>query len=210
MIFVNNCLYCGRETKFYQSINNLIISYPLIWHNIMENIVKQDYIVSTDNYHLVVLKDKINRRISRCYDLLFKIFEDNQMILNVEDNRNFYIVTISNPNISRIFYDYDFWLFLITVKALKDYGISFEENEYFSLQKMSKYLTLIINENEFLVLFNDTSYNYKIDSFFETFKKRIILISTKQLTIENIKIIKYNFQYYKFKEELLQTLLFSF
>lgn len=209
MILVNNLLNFGFENDFYISIQNLITRYPLIWHNILENLIKQDLIVITDNYHIIIFKEKMNSRLRKLYNYIFKILDENKMILNVNENKNFYIITINNPNISRIFYDYDFWLFLVTKKTLDEYNISYSENEFYTNTKISKYITLSINKYNYTIIFNDTTNKYKIDPFFLTLNSRILLITTKELSIKDIISLKYKYQYFVFKEELLQLLMFS-
>lgn len=209
MILVNNLLNFGFENDFYISIQNLITRYPLIWHNILENLIKQDLIVVTDNYHIIIFKEKMNSRLRKLYNYIFKILDENKMILNINENKNFYIITINNPNISRIFYDYDFWLFLVTKKTLDEYNISYSENEFYTNTKISKYISLSINKYNYTIIFNDTTNKYKIDPFFLTLNSRILLITTKELSIKDIILLKYKYQYFVFKEELLQLLMFS-
>ena len=178
-------------------------------HNILENLIKQDLIVVTDNYHIVIFKEKINSRLKKMYNQIIQILDENKMILNINENKNFFIITTNNPNISRIFYDFDYWLFLITKNALDQYLISYTENEFYTNTKMSKFINLIINECSYTIVFNDTTHNYKIDPFFKTLNTKVILITTKEIIINDALVLKYKYQYFQFKEELLQILMFS-
>jgi len=192
--------------NIFDFLSEMIISYPLIWNNFLENIIKKDYLMVTDEYHIVVYKEKLNKNLLKTYSFIYTILEKNKAILSINENQYFSVATFYNPMFLRIFYDLDYWLFLITRKVLNDLDIKYFENEYLYFDKMSTYLEVVVNREINIILFNDTYNEFIIPNCF--IDKKIILVSLKNIKVNNINLIKYNYQYVLFKKRLIELLIF--
>lgn len=199
------------EKNYFINIQNIIVSYPLIWHNFMENILKKEIVKTTDELHLIAFKEKMDARNKRIYNFLLEKINTNYAISQFVNNQNFDFLTFLTSKMTIIFSDYDYWLYLITLKALKELKIKVEEKSYFSYLNNCYifFLTTTINGIDYNICFNDTSYIYNIEDYFLNNSNTLIIVSTKNITFSYIKVIKYHHNYYQFKEELLDFLMFS-
>lgn len=199
------------EKNYFINIQNIIVSYPLIWHNFMENILKKEIVKTTDELHLIAFKEKMDARNKRIYNFLLEKINTNYAISQFVNNQNFDFLTFLTSKMTIIFSDYDYWLYLITLKALKELKIKVEEKSYFSYLNNCYifFLTTTINGIDYNICFNDTSYNYNIEEYFLNNSNTLIIVSTKNIPFSYIKVIKYHHNYYQFKEELLDFLMFS-
>lgn len=199
------------EKNYFINIQNIIVSYPLIWHNFMENILKKEIVKPTDELHLIAFKEKMDARNKRIYNFLLEKINTNYAISQFVNNQNFDFLTFLTSKMTIIFSDYDYWLYLITLKALKELKIKVEEKSYFSYLNNCYifFLTTTINGIDYNICFNDTSYIYNIEEYFLNNSNTLIIVSTKNIPFSYIKVIKYHHNYYQFKEELLDFLMFS-
>lgn len=199
------------EKNYFINIQSIIISYPLIWHNFMENILKKEIIKVTDELHLIVFKDKMNIRNKIVYNFLLEKINTNYAISQFINNQNFDFLTFLTNKMTIVFSDYDYWLYLITLKALKELKLTVEEKSYYSYSNKSYIFFLItsINGISYNICFNDTSYIYNVEEYFLNNLNTLIIVSTKKIKSNYSKIIKYHHNYYQFKEELIDFLMFS-
>lgn len=199
------------EKNYFINIQNIIVSYPLIWHNFMENILKKEIVKTTDELHLIAFKEKMDARNKRIYNFLLEKINTSYAISQFINNQSFDFLTFSISKMTIIFNDYDYWLYLITLKALKELKIKVEEKSYFSYLRNYYifFLTTTINGIDYNICFNDTSYIYNIEEYFLNNSNTLIIVSTKNIPFSYIKVIKYHHNYYQFKEELLDFLMFS-
>lgn len=206
-ISYNNIL----EKNYFINIQNIIVSYPLIWHNFMENILKKEIVKITDELHLIAFKEKMDSRNKRIYNFLLEKINTNYAISQFINNQNFDFLTFLTSKMTIIFSDYDYWLYLITLKALKELKIKVEEKSYFSYLNNCYifFLATTINDIDYNICFNDTSYIYNIEEYFLNNSNILIIVSTKNISFNYIKVIKYHHNYYQFREELLDFLMFS-
>lgn len=199
------------EKNYFINIQNIIVSYPLIWHNFMENILKKEIVKTTDELHLIAFKEKMNVRNKRIYNFLLEKINSSYAISQFINNQSFDFLTFSTSKMTIIFNDYDYWLYLITLKALKELKIKVEEKSYFSYLRNCYifFLTTTINGIDYNICFNDTSYFYNIEEYFLNNSNTLIIVSTKNIPFSYIKVLKYHHNYYQFREELLDFLMFS-
>ena len=201
------------EKNFIINIQNIIISYPLIWHSFIENVVKDKKIEAIDDFHILVYKEKFDKRLQRVYDFIIERLSLNYAITENVKNPCFDYITFASDKMLLIFFDYDYWLYLITIKVFKELKINVEQKTYYSRNYNSYifFLTTIINGVNYNICFNDTTHAYEADDYFLKSADRIIIITTKNinLTSNHFSIIKYHHNYYQFKEELLEFLIFS-
>lgn len=199
------------EKNYFINIQNIIVSYPLIWHNFMENILKKEIVKTIDELHLIAFKEKMDLRNKRIYNFLLEKINSSYAISQFINNQSFDFLTFSTSKMTIIFNDYDYWLYLITLKALKELKIKVEEKSYFSCLRNYYifFLTTTINGIDYNICFNDTSYIYNIEEYFLNNSNTLIIVSTKNIPFSYIKVIKYHHNYYQFREELLDFLMFS-
>ena len=164
----------------------------------------------TDEYHIVLYKEKLNRNLFKTYSFIYEYLEKNKVIISINENQYFAVATFYNPIYLRIFYDLDYWLYLITKKVIDDINLIYETLEYLYINKMCTYIKLIINNETTIILFNDTFNEYIINDYFKNITNNIILITSKKQITTEASIIKYNYQYNQFKDKLIELLLFSF
>ena len=164
----------------------------------------------TDEYHIVLYKEKLNRNLFKTYSFIYEYLEKNKVIISINENQYFAVATFYNPIYLRIFYDLDYWLYLITKKVIDDINLIYETLEYLYINKMCTYIKLIINNETTIILFNDTFNEYIIIDYFKSITNNIILITSKKQITTEANIIKYNYQYNLFKDKLIELLLFSF
>ena len=164
----------------------------------------------TDEYHIVLYKEKLNRNLFKTYSFIYEYLEKNKVIISINENQYFAVATFYNPIYLRIFYDLDYWLYLITKKVIDDINLIYETLEYLYINKMCTYIKLIINNETTIILFNDTFSEYIINDYFKSITNNIILITSKKQITTEASIIKYNYQYNLFKDKLIELLLFSF
>lgn len=163
-----------------------------------------------DEYHIVLYKEKLNRNLFKTYSFIYEYLKKNKVIISINENQYFAVATFYNPIYLRIFYDLDYWLYLITKKVIDDINLIYETLEYLYINKLCIYIKVIINNEITIILFNDTFNEYIINDYFKDISKNIILITSKKQMTKDLNVIKYNYQYNLFKDKLIQFLLFSF
>lgn len=201
------------EKNFFINIQNLIISYPIIWHNFIENILKKKIIIVIDDFRIIVYKEMLDKRSERIYYFILERLNQSYVINETIQDNTFDIITFITSKIIIVFSDYDYWLYLITLKACKDLKINIDEKTYYSLEnnKYIFFLNIVLNSVNYNICFNDTTHSYIVEKYFLESKERLIIVSTKNIKVENenITLIKYHHNYSQFKEELLEILIFG-
>ncbi|MDD4000431.1 MAG: hypothetical protein PHX62_06030 [Bacilli bacterium] len=205
------------EENFFMNILQLIINYPLIWFNFLENILKNKIMISFRARALIVSLELLTKQLKNSFDHVFRLMRNSNVVSSTIEKKGFLIIYVYSEAISEFFQNSGFWLEYLTAYACREIGFPCHRGVLFKTKDrhISEIDVLVdLGRALFFIECKDT-YSYsnfdlkKIDNL----KKRInrlsygIFVCTKATNNLNFKkydlgLIKYRYNYEIFKEEL--------
>jgi hypothetical protein len=205
------------EENFLMNILQLIINYPLIWFNFLENVLKNKIMISFRNRALIVSTELLTRQLKNSFDHVFQLMKNCNVVINTIEKKGFLIIYVYSEKISEFFQNSGFWLEYITAYACREIGFPCYRGVLFKTKDrhISEIDVLVdLGRVLFFIECKDT-YSYtnldlkKIDNL----RKRInclsygIFVCTKATNNLDFKryglgLIKYKYNYEVFKEDL--------
>ena len=209
------------EENFIYNIMQLIINYPLIWFNFLENILKNKIMISFRNNALIVSLELLTRQLKNSFNHVYRLLLDTNVVLNTIEKKGFLIIYLYSEKISEFFQNSGFWLEYITAHACREIGFPCHRGVLFKTKdRQISEIDVFVDLGRvlFFIECKDT-YIYsdqdlkKIDNL----RKRIncqsygIFVCTKAIHNLDFKkygigLIKYKYNYEAFREELKEMI----
>lgn len=220
MVYHNTFEY--NEVCFFNRTIDLIINYPSLWHNFVENVLKNKVILMSEGNILIVSLGLITGSLREAFDKVYEIMNECGVIISINNNRDFLIIYLNSKNVSEFFRNTGFWLEYLTANAFLELGINAYRGVVIktsddNIQEVDVFIDL--QNILFLIECKDT-YIYDERDFKKMFdlQKKIegrtfgIFVVTKMLddldyNLHGIDIIKYNYNYFEFKENLKEIII---
>lgn len=208
------------EENFLYNILQLIINYPLVWFNFLENILKNKIMISFRNRALIVSLELLTRQLRNSFEQIYRLMLKSDIVLNAIEKKGFLIIYVYSDAISEFFQNSGFWLEYMTAHACREIGFPCYRGALFKtkdrqisevdvLIDLGKVLFFIECKDTYLCSEEDLK---KIDSL----RKRInrqsygLFVCTKTVNLDfkkyGLGLIKYKYNYEAFREELKEML----
>ena len=91
------------EENFIYNIMQLIINYPIIWFNFLENILKNKIMISFRNNALIVSLELLTRQLKNSFNHVYRLLLDTNVVLNTIEKKGFLIIYLYSEKISEFF-----------------------------------------------------------------------------------------------------------
>jgi len=205
------------EERFFANILQLIINYPIIWYNFLENILKNKVMISFRNTALILSTELLTRQQKNSFTHVFNIMIKSGVVINTIEKKGFLIIYVYSQKISDFFQNSGFWLEYLTAYAISEIG--FNSYRGVLLKTRDKNVQEVdvlvdIDRAIFIIECKDT-YNYADKDLKRIYnlRKKINCLSYGIFVCSKlgynlnyhkyeIDLIKYKFDYERFKEEL--------
>lgn len=205
------------ELNFFNNIIKYIIYYPINWYNFLENILKNNLILSHQNTALIVSLEILTPQLKNSFNHIYECMKNSGAILDVIETKGFLIIYVYSKIISDFFQNSGFWLEYITAYACLELGLNTYRGGLIKTNDGKIQEIDVIVEycsNLFFIECKDT-YNYSNLDLKKIYnlKKKInlktycVFVCTKvayDIDYEKyeIELIKYKYNYSMFKEQL--------
>lgn len=209
------------EENFLYNILQLIINYPLVWFNFLENILKNKIMISFGNQALIVSLELLTRQLRNAFEQIYRLMLKSNVVINAIEKKGFLIIYVYSEKISQFFQNSGFWLEYLTAHACQEIGFPCYRGVLFKTRdrQISEIDVLIdLGKILFFIECKDT-YIYSDEDLkkIDNLRRRInclsygLFVCTKAVNNLDFKkyglgMIKYKYNYDAFKEELKDQL----
>lgn len=209
------------EERFFQNILKLIINYPIVWYNFLENTLKNKVMVSFQNTVMIISQELIPPQQKKYFDCIYRCMAESRTILKTVEKKGFLIIYLYSQKISDFFNNSGFWLEYITAYACSEIGFTTYRGALLKTrdQKIQEVDVLVdLDSVVFFIECKDT-YNYTNEDLKKIFdlRKKINIYSFAVFVCSKtgfeldyhkyeIDLIKYRYNYYAFKKELKELI----
>lgn len=209
------------EENFLYNILQLIINYPLVWFNFLENILKNKIMISFGNQALIVSLELLTRQLRNAFEQIYRLMLKSNVVINAIEKKGFLIIYVYSEKISQFFQNSGFWLEYLTAHACQEIGFPCYRGVLFKTRdrQISEIDVLIdLGKILFFIECKDT-YIYSDEDLkkIDNLRRRInclsygLFVCTKAVNNLDFKkyglgMIKYKYNYEAFKEELKDQL----
>ena len=209
------------EENFLYNILELIINYPLVWFNFLENILKNKVMINIRNRALIVSMELLTRQLRNSFEQIYRLMLKTNVVLNAIEKKGFLIIYLYSDCISEFFRNSGFWLEYLTARACQEIGFPCYRGVLFKTKdrQISEIDVLIdLGEVLFFIECKDTYLCTEDDlKKIDSLRKRInrqsygLFVCTKSVQNLDFKkyglgLIKYKYNYQTFREELKEQL----
>lgn len=209
------------EENFIYNISQLIIKYPLIWYNFLENILKNKIMISFRDAALIVSLELLTRQLRNSFNFVYDVMIKSQVIVHTIEKKGFLIIYVYSQKISAFFQNSGFWLEYITAYACQEIGFPCYRGVLF--QSKDRHITEVdvlidLGKVLFFIECKDTySFTDKDLKKIYNLRKKTnclsygIFVCSKAINNLNYKkydleLVKYKYNYHLFKEQLKEVL----
>lgn len=113
-----------NEERFIRAILKLVVNYPIVWYNFLENILKNKVMVNVKDGVMVISLELLPPRQKKCFECVRKCLEENRMIVKAIEKKGFLILYLYSQKISDFFENSGFWLEYLTAQACVEIGFT--------------------------------------------------------------------------------------
>ena len=82
------------EENFIYNISQLIIKYPLIWYNFLENILKNKIMISFRDAALIVSLELLTRQLRNSFNFVYDVMVKSQVVVHTIEKKGFLIIYV--------------------------------------------------------------------------------------------------------------------
>lgn len=209
------------EERFFQNILRLIINYPIVWFNFLENILKNKIMVSFRNAAMIVSTELLTPQQKKYFDHVYHCMVNSRSIIKSIKKKGFLIIYFYSQKICDFFENSGFWLEYLTAMACSEIGFTTYRGALLKTkdQKIQEVDVLIdLDSIVFLIECKDT-YNYTNEDLKKIYdlRKKINVYSfaffvCSKMGFEldyqkyEINLLRYRYNYYTFKKELKELI----
>ena len=213
------------ERNFLNSIINYIIYYPIDWYNFLENILKNNLIVSFNNNAMIVSLEILTPQLKNSFNNIYNCMRSSGVILDTIKTKGFLIIYVYSKIISDFFKNSGFWLEYLTAYCTYELGLNTFRGGLIKtsdgkIQEVD--VVLEYQSNIFFIECKDT-YTYSNKDLRKLYNLRrkingnsygIFVCSKLAYDIDyekyEIDLLKYKFDYFMFREELKELIANKF
>jgi hypothetical protein len=211
----------GIEADFMANIMQLIIKYPLIWYNFLENILKNKIMISFRNAALIVSLELLTRQLRNSFNYVYEVMLRSNVVRHTIEKKGFLIIYVYSQKISDFFQNSGFWLEYITAHACEEIGFPCHRGVLFKtkdrhiaevdvLVDLGRALFFIECKDTYAFTDKDLRkiYNLRRKTNFLSYGIFVCSKAGNNLNYKkyDIEMIKYKYNYELFKEELKDTI----
>lgn len=210
-----------NEERFIREILKLIINYPIVWYNFLENILKNKVMINVKNGVMIVSLELLPPKQKKCFDCVYGCLKENNMIVKMIEKKGFLILYLYSQKISDFFENSGFWLEYLTAEACKEIGLTAYRGALIKTRDQNIQEIDVLIDLHTLVFFiecKDTC-NYGNDDLkkMSDLRKKINVCSFALMVCSKggldldyqkyeIDLIRYRHNYYIFKNELKELI----
>lgn len=210
------------ETRFIKSILAYIINYPIDWYNFLENVMKNNLLISYSNNAIIFSIEILAPQLKNSFKHIYDIMEKCGVIINKFEAKGFLVINVYSETIRNFFQKSGLWLEYITYLAFYELGFNAFQGCLIKTNDGSiQEVDVLVNYNSILFITEcKDTYKYSNYDFLKlcNLKKKLkvksylLFVYTKdspQIDLDNLKIdvIKYKYNYSEFKEQLKEIMI---
>lgn len=191
-----------KERQFIKDLINVIIKYPVIWNNYIENIISPKYIVSS-NDTIVIHYKKIDDKIKNIIFIIYDLLQKHKLIKKELVKNEFVILYLKSENVINILTKRNVYMKYIIANVCLDHTehvyvdckVKFEDDKVLESE-------VIMKKGDLLFIIN----SYEKHSYIKeniSNSQFVIPIYYKSKTITTLmknNLINYTLDYRTFKE----------
>lgn len=215
----------AKEENFFSNIIDLIIKYPLVWYNFVENILKNNIILVCEYNTLIISYSCLTSKLKNIFEIVLKVMQDSLIVTKIIDNNDFLIIYLYSKNISEFFKNSGFWLEYLThytILNIIGHGayrgtlLRTNDNHLHEIDVIFE-----INDFLFLIECKDTNiYDEEDLKKLSNLKKKILDNSILAFVVTkgdqnneldfakyDIQLLRYKYDYWRFEEEMKEFII---
>ena len=209
------------EERFFNNMMLLIINYPIVWYNFVENILKNKLMISFRNTALIVSLELLTPQQRNAFKHVYQVMIDNNVILKSVEKKGFLIIYVYSQKISDFFQNSGFWLEYLTAYACFEIGFTSYRGvllktkdksvqEVDVLIDLEKIIFLIECKDTYNYTDNDLKRIYDIRKKIKCCSHGIFVVSKLGFNINyakyEIDLVRYKYDYLDFKNQLREVI----
>lgn len=214
-----------KEELFFANIIELIVKYPIVWYNFVENILKNNIILVCEYNTLIISYSCLTPKLKNTFNMVLNVMRESLIVTKVIDNYDFLIIYLYSKNISDFFKKSGFWLEYLTHYAviniigngvyrgtllrtndnhLQEIDVIFEINDILFIMECKD--THIYDDGDLKKL-----YNLKKKILYNSILVFIVTKEDSALELDfakyDIQLIRYKYDYWLFEQELEEFII---
>lgn len=220
LIYYNQLEY--YEKMFFERITEVMIHFPSLWYNFVENVLKNRIVFLCEDHILIFSLGLLDSNTKGAFDMVYQILLESGVVDHINCNQEFLILYLNSKHVSAFFHNTGFWLEYLTAYACHEIGLSANRGVVIKtsdnhIQEVDVMVDvdgiLFFIECKDTVIYDEKDY-HKLQNLLKKIDHSAfgLFVVTKNANKEHtimhqIDCIKYNYNYYDFVESLKDTII---